>query len=733
MQFLFLINICLLSCIGTSYGQASCDDVACPEPLDCRFPNQKITLPDPENSCCNITECICEGTEFRFSTSASFRVQYKKLVDRYTNCTLVQGNLEITHIKPLGDEVPYTIEATKHIRSVTGYVSIALNGVHYIDLSSLRLIRGEKLIVERQSAQSVCKRARGTKGYSKGFALLITKNYITEENTGLKGINLKSLTEITRGDVKITDNDDLCFVDTIVWNREILNSDAQVAIVNISNKDCKKCSQSCVADDVDQIPHCWGETDDLCQQYTRLPCSDVCPGLGRCTTTKRHGGRHRRCCSSNCAGGCAGSKCYFCHALNNFGDCVRGCPAGFVRSLDGSVTSINVDDVRYEYNRYCVKECPPNLRILDTGFSKSCVTTCPHDYYEVKGRCERCPSGGCGHICYGLGVGIGPLKDDDAINSQNIGHFTKNCTIIEGSLIFRSYTFRGDLHCAVPGMSEKMLDVFENVEEITGYLSIESWPRRDLCVFKNLRRIRGLQKRNRRYSLVVMTSDRNLEEMCLNSLEEISSGGVAIAYNSGLCHAEQVKWDAIFTSPEQATSFRNNAGKQTCTRCHETCNEQYGCWGPGSDQCVSCKNYTDYTNSSGQFASKWIVDSVTGEPVPGHNVTTCVSECDHLKGVYATEDFKCYPCDEQCDSTCSGPGPANCTSLQRSSHHGCKNFYHNGACVKRCPDTHTPDGENKCVSCSAICQDGGCSTVAAVWERWLLCVSWNHNRKWKHE
>ena len=44
--------------------------------------------------------------------------------------------------------------------------------------------------------------------------------------------------------------------------------------------------------------------------------------------------------------------------------------------------------------------------------------------------------------------------------------------------------FSRDSHCNVSGMDVKMLDVFENVEEITGYLNIEYWPRRNLCVFK---------------------------------------------------------------------------------------------------------------------------------------------------------------------------------------------------------------------------------------------------------
>lgn len=41
-----------------------------------------------------------------------------------------------------------------------------------------------------------------------------------------------------------------------------------------------------------------------------------------------------------------------------------------------------------------------------------------------------------------------------------------------------------DEHCNITGMSSKMLEVFENVEVITGYLSIEYWPLDTLCVFK---------------------------------------------------------------------------------------------------------------------------------------------------------------------------------------------------------------------------------------------------------
>ena len=70
----------------------------------------------------------------------TFDHQYNLYVNRYTNCTYVDGNLEITNLE--GD---YDLSFLKDIEEVTGYVLIVNIFSNYLNLTSLRIIRGETL------------------------------------------------------------------------------------------------------------------------------------------------------------------------------------------------------------------------------------------------------------------------------------------------------------------------------------------------------------------------------------------------------------------------------------------------------------------------------------------------------------------------------------------------------------------------------------------------------------
>ncbi len=66
---------------------------------------------------------------------------YRNLRDRYTNCTYVDGNLELTWLQ---DE-HLDLSFLQHIREVTGYVLISHVHVSRIVLPSLQIIRGRIL------------------------------------------------------------------------------------------------------------------------------------------------------------------------------------------------------------------------------------------------------------------------------------------------------------------------------------------------------------------------------------------------------------------------------------------------------------------------------------------------------------------------------------------------------------------------------------------------------------
>jgi L1 cell adhesion molecule len=66
---------------------------------------------------------------------------YRNLRDRYTNCTYVDGNLELTWIKDENQDLSFL----QYIREVTGYVLISHVDVPRIVLPRLQIIRGRTL------------------------------------------------------------------------------------------------------------------------------------------------------------------------------------------------------------------------------------------------------------------------------------------------------------------------------------------------------------------------------------------------------------------------------------------------------------------------------------------------------------------------------------------------------------------------------------------------------------
>lgn len=63
---------------------------------------------------------------------------YQNLRDRYTNCTYVDGNLELTWLQDKNLDLTFL----EHIREVTGYVLISHVDVKRIVLPNLQIIRG---------------------------------------------------------------------------------------------------------------------------------------------------------------------------------------------------------------------------------------------------------------------------------------------------------------------------------------------------------------------------------------------------------------------------------------------------------------------------------------------------------------------------------------------------------------------------------------------------------------
>lgn len=84
---------------------------------------------------------VCIGTNGRMSVPNNREHHYRNLRDRYTNCTYVDGNLELTWLQDENLDLSFL----QHIREVTGYVLISHVDVTRIVLPSLQIIRGRTL------------------------------------------------------------------------------------------------------------------------------------------------------------------------------------------------------------------------------------------------------------------------------------------------------------------------------------------------------------------------------------------------------------------------------------------------------------------------------------------------------------------------------------------------------------------------------------------------------------
>ncbi|KYO44248.1 receptor tyrosine-protein kinase erbB-2 isoform B [Alligator mississippiensis] len=595
---------------------------------------------------------VCTGTDMKLLHPSSPENHYATLSRLYQDCQVVQGNLEITYLGADAD-----MSFLKDITEVQGYVLIAQNQVSHLHLENLRIIRGTQL-------------------YEDKYALAVLFNTSPNETAGLMELGMRHLTEILKGGVVIQGNPQLCFQETILWNDIFHKSNdfRQNQIIDSQrNRTCADCQSFCPEE------HCWGASMQHCQTLTNI----ICHGCPRCK-----GKKPTDCCHEQCAAGCTGprhSDCLACLNFNGSDTCQLHCPPLVIYNSD-TFESVNNPDGRYTFGASCVKKCPYNYLATEVG---SCTLVCPQNSHEVTvdnvQKCEKCNKP-CPEACYGLGVDF--LKGVRAVNSSNIHHFT-GCTKIFGSLAFLPETFAGDPSTKTAPLDPEQLKIFETLEELTGFLYIESWPESltDLSVFQNLRVIRGRVLHNGAYSL--MLQNLSIVSLGLRSLQEISGGMVLVHQNPNLCFLQKVPWKAIFRNPRQALFQTHNKPTDQCEKeglvCYYLC-AQGLCWGVGPTQCVSCERF------------------LRGQE--------CVESCNILDGAVRehTNGTRCLPCHPEClpqngTETCHGSEADQCVA--------CAHYKDDQYCVDKCPsgvkaDSFVPiwkypDKDGVCQLCQTNC------------------------------
>uniref|UniRef100_A0AAQ4Q6U4 receptor protein-tyrosine kinase n=1 Tax=Gasterosteus aculeatus aculeatus TaxID=481459 RepID=A0AAQ4Q6U4_GASAC len=399
----------------------------------------------------------------------------------------------------------------------------------------------------------------------------------------------------------------------------------------------------------------WLFTSCLCQKCNRScngrcwgPKGDQCQSLTKTVCAEQCDGRCfgpyvSDCCHRECAGGCYGPKdtdCFACTNFNDSGACVTQCPQPFVYNPTTFQLEHN-PRAKYTYGAFCVKKCPHNF-VVDHS---SCVRACPSNKMEVEEkRVKMCIP--CTDICPKAcdGIGTASLQAAQTVDSRNIDKFV-NCTKINGNLVFLITGIKGGI------------------------------------------------------SLLVL-KQQSISSLQLRSLREISAGNVHIAENSQLCYYDTVNWTRLFRAPNQKVLVRNNQTAKERMVCDPLCSDT-GCWGPGPDQCLSCRYF-----SRGR---------------------TCVDTCNLYEGdirEYANGSV-CVECDAQCEQadddslTCNGPGPERCVR--------CVHFKDGPNCVEKCPDGlqgansfifKYAESNNECHPCHANCTQG------CIGPRLQDCIGW---------
>uniref|UniRef100_A0A674NXZ7 Receptor protein-tyrosine kinase n=1 Tax=Takifugu rubripes TaxID=31033 RepID=A0A674NXZ7_TAKRU len=590
-------------------------------------------------------QVVCSGTQNGLSTTGTSEIQYNLTKKIYTNCEIVMGNLEITMMEHSRD-----FSFLQSIREVTGYILLAINEFSRLPLDNLRVIRGNVL-------------------YENQYALAIMINYRKDGEHGLQELGLTHLTEILQGGVKIIKNRDLSYAPKVNWLDIVKDGAANITI--FGNGPEKPCHEAC-----GDVP-CWGPGRNMCQIMTKTVCAPQCNF--RC-----FGRSPSECCHSECAGGCTGpldTDCFACRRFNDSGSCVPQCPMALIYNKYTFRLEPN-PNAKFQYGSICVAQCPPNFLVDGT----SCVSSCPADKTEVekKGvkRCEPC-EGLCPKACHGTGSGT-----RETVDALNIDSFI-NCTKIQGSLHFLVTGIEGDKYKNVPPLDPEKLKIFNTVRQITDILSVQSWPTNmsDLSVFSNLQIIEGRKLYNS-YSLLVVKNP-SLTSLGLRSLREINDGAVYITGNKRLCYHDTVNWTRFSgVVPVGGDITLNVPTVREGLMCDPLCSSD-GCWGPGPNQCMSCKKY-----SRGGI---------------------CVPDCMFLDGErreFATVSGECKPCHPECKvqkgrETCKGLGADECVE--------CANLQDGPHCISSCPQGvmggeeiifKYPNKQGRCEPCHANCTKG---------------------------
>uniref|UniRef100_A0A8C7YRQ4 Receptor protein-tyrosine kinase n=1 Tax=Oryzias sinensis TaxID=183150 RepID=A0A8C7YRQ4_9TELE len=554
----------------------------------------------------------------KLALPSSLENHYNTLKLLYTDCQVVHGNLEVTHLHGNPD-----LSFLQGIIEVQGYVLVANVSVSLVPLDNLRIIRGSQL-------------------FDSQYAIAVLNN--TQGNRGLRTLRLRSLTEILQGGINIWQNPYLCFPDPqrIDW-RDILDKQSNQSKIPILQPRAPNC--------------CWGETSQDCQTLT----GNCASGCQRCK-----GPLTSDCCHKQCAAGCTGPKdsdCLACRHFNDSGVCKENCPEPTIYDPNNYQAKPNANK-KFYFGAFCVKTCPNNYLAMEVA----CILYCSQSNQEVitinpdgteTQKCEKCegncPNGGFGNQFSNCKKIFGSL----AFRAQSFERkWVKSVLFIRVHQCLNSYLCSGYLYIDAWPEELSNLNVFENLRVIRGrmlYMGVFSLAIQNLNIeslgLRSLRSVSG--------GLVMVYNNSQLcyvDDALLKNLSHHGEGKVLNASEGHVCHS-LCKGGCWGPGPRQCLScmflrrgtecvehcnindgpVREFEHNSACTPCHEECRPLNGtasCKGPGPEDCTECRHFRD--------------GKVCVEQCPSG-----VKEEHQTIWKYSNATGHCLPCNTNCTLSCS--------------------------------------------------------------------------------
>uniref|UniRef100_A0A8C9Z464 Receptor protein-tyrosine kinase n=1 Tax=Sander lucioperca TaxID=283035 RepID=A0A8C9Z464_SANLU len=268
-------------------------------------------------------------------------------IDSFKNCTKINGNIAIIKTSIYGDDYtktpkmdPAQLDVFKTVKEITGYLLIQTWPASMSSLSpfeNLEIIRG-----------------RTKRGSRSVIMAHLDINYL----------GLRSLKEISDGDVVIIKNRNLCYANNSHW-KGLFKSESQSATIE-ENADAATCAlQNNTCDRKCATDSCWGPGPDMCfacRDHSRGgSCVDSCNILEgeprEAVVNKTCIECHPECQRLNGTATCSAPGSGNCTKCANFQDglfCVSRCPQG-VPGEDDMLVWKYADEMKV--CRLCHKNC----------------------------------------------------------------------------------------------------------------------------------------------------------------------------------------------------------------------------------------------------------------------------------------------------------------------------------------------------------------------------------------